>query len=155
MLCSQDVANAIGAALGTVSATIDTIEDLREEESLDEDEKEREERVKKARLELVAQVRELAISEAIRKGAVPSKVYIHTEEVVDVSYVANKLRVRVKAIGLLQDSSHMCHRGLPVIEDNPHWPYASAEDRERDNAANLPAPTVTGIYMYIYMYMYI
>lgn len=31
-----------------------------------------------------------------------------------------------------------------VAKDNPSWPYNSAEDREKDEAANLPRPQVEG-----------
>ena len=131
------MANAIGAALGTVGATVDTIESL--------DEGEGEEAVKKARLAILERARQRAISEALKKGAVRSEVYIHSEDVVDVAYVGNRLRVRVKAIGPLKDSlidQEMC----APVEDNPHWPFASAEDKERDMAAGLSTPLVEGVY---------
>ena len=112
------------------------------EEGAGEGQKEKDERMKKARLEVLEKARSRARSEAIRKGAVPSKVYIHSEDVVDVAYVSQKVRVKVKAIGPLRDSSELQEVARP--EDNPHWPYRSAEDRQRDEAAHLPAPQVEG-----------
>ena len=135
------MANAIGAALGTVGATVDSIESLEVEEGEKEGE---EERVKKARLAVLERVRERAISEAIQKGAIRSEVYIHSEDVVDVAYVAQKVRVRVKAIGPLRDSSQQ-NEVYATAQDNPHWPYASAQDRERDEVAKLLPPQVEGV----------
>ena len=138
---AQDVANAIGAALGTVGATVDSIESL----EVGEGEKEREEEsVKKARLDILKRARERAISEAVQREAIRSEVYIHSEDVVDVAYVAQKVRVRVKAIGPLRDSSQQTEVHT-AVQDNPHWPYASAQDRERDEAAKLLAPQVKGV----------
>ena len=136
----QDVANAIGAALGTVGATVDTIE------SLEEGGEGGEEAVKKARLAILERAREKAIAEAVRKGAIGSEVYVHSEDVVDVAYVSNRLRVRVKAIGPLGDGSRQGVVGTAPVEDNPHWPFVSAEDREKDIAAGLPVPRVEGLY---------
>ena len=136
------MANAIGAALGTVGATVDSIESLEVEEGEKEGE---EERVKKARLAVLERARERAISEAVQKGAIRSEVYIHSEDVVDVAYVAQKVRVRVKAIGPLRDSSQQ-NEVYTTAQDNPHWPYASAQDRERDEAAKLLPPKVEGVY---------
>lgn len=142
--CLQDVANAIGAALGTVGATVDTIESLELEKGGEgEGEKELEEKVKKARLGILERARERAISEAVKKGAIRSQVYIQSENVVDVAYVEKKLRVRVKAIGPLPDSTQQ-ERARVTVKDNPHWPYASAEDKEKDKAAKLAAPKVEG-----------
>lgn len=138
----QDVANAIGAALGTVGATVDSIESLVVGEGR---EGEREsERVKRARLDILRRARERAISDAIKKGAVASEVYIHSEDLVDVTYVQDKLHVRVKAIGPLRDSAS--ERMSFSVQDNPHWPFVSADDREKDSAANLPTPQVEGVF---------
>ena len=134
------MANAIGAALGTVGAIVDMIESL---ELGDGGEKE-EERIKRARLSLLERTRERAISDVVRKGAERSKVYIHSEDVVDVAYVANKVRIRVKAIGPLREGSERESVG-GAVEDNPHWPFASEEDRERDTAAGLLSPKVEGV----------
>ena len=139
----QDVANAIGAALGTVGATVDIIESLELEEGGEGEEgKEKEERAKRARLSILERAREQAISEAVKKGAVRSQVYIQSENVVDVAYVAKKVRVRVKAIGPLPDLNEQ--RVHVTVKDNPHWPYASAEDKEKDKAAKLTCPKVEG-----------
>ena len=35
-----------------------------------------------------------------------------------------------------------------AVDDNLHWPYASAEDEQRDNAAGLSAPQVEGMCVY-------
>lgn len=140
----QDVANAIGAALGTVGATVDIIESLELEENGEGVEgKEREERAKKARLSILERARERAISEAVKKGAIRSQVYIQSENVVDVAYVAQKVRVRVKAIGPLPDLTDR-ERVHVTVKDNPHWPYSSAEDKEKDEAAKLSPPKVEG-----------
>ena len=132
------MANAIGAALGTVGATVDTIESLDLGGRGGESE---EETMKRARLSLLERTRERAICEAVKRGAVRSEVYIHSEDVVDVAYVANKVRVRVKAIGPLREASE---RETVAVEDNPHWPFASEEDRGKDVAAGLPSPKVEG-----------
>lgn len=138
------MANAIGAALGTVGATVDIIESLELEEGGEGEEgKEKEERAKKARLRILERAREQAISEAVKKGAIRSQVYIQSENVMDVAYVAKKVRVRVKAIGPLPDLTEQ-ERVQVTVKDNPHWPYASAEDKEKDKAAKLAPPRVEG-----------
>ena len=142
----QDVANAIGAALGTVGATVDTIESLELTGEGGEAE------TKKARLMLLERTRERAISEVVRKGATRSEVYVHSEDVVDVAYVAGKVRVRVKAIGPLRVSSErevVCG----AVCDNPHWPFASEEDRERDLAVGLPSPNIEGVCVCLVCYV--
>ena len=161
----QGVANAIGAALGNVGAIVDTIESLEVEQREGEGEKEKEERIKELRLRILERARQRAISEVVRKGAVRSEVYIHSEDVIDVAYVENRVKVRVKAIGPLRDSpsqqdalvgveaegpacdsSSQQEGGVSsAVDDNPHWPYASGEDEERDNAAGLSAPQVEGV----------
>ena len=127
----QNVANAIGAAISAVGATVDAMQSVEKEEG-DED------RTERVKLNLLQQTRKKAISEAVRKGAVRSEVKIHSE---DVTYVAHKVRVRVKAVGPLQTGS----RNGSTVEDNPHWPFASAEDREKDLAAGLPSPQAEGM----------
>ena len=72
-------------------------------------------------------------------------MYIHTEEVVDIAYVAGMVRVRVKAIGPLHDTPVDEREVESLVPDNPHWPYASIEDKESDEAAGLPPPTVNGM----------
>ena len=133
------MANAIGAALGTVGATVDTIESL----DLGGRGGESEEETKRARLSLLERTRERAICEVVKKGVVRSEVYIHSEDVVDIAYVANKVRVRVKAIGPLREAAER-ETVSGAVEDNPHWPFASEEDREKDMAAGLPTPKVEG-----------
>ena len=132
----QNVANAIGAAISAVGATVDAMQ----MQSVEKEEGD-EERIERVKLNLLQQTRKKAISEAVRKGAVRSEVKIHSE---DVTYMANKVRVRVKAVGPLQSGSRngtMCG----TVEDNPHWPFASAEDTEKDLAAGLPSPQVEGM----------
>ena len=123
---------------------MDTIEDVTVSEGPPgETQKEREERVKKARLEALEKARGRARAEVISKGAVPSEVFIQSEDVVDVAYVARRVRVRVKAIGPLRDSLAPAEV-VVAVEDNPHWPYHSEEDRQWDQAAQLPTPHVEG-----------
>ena len=112
-----------------------------------------EEKIKKARLSLLERTREKAMSEAVRKGAVRSEVYIHSEDVVDVAYVANKVRVRVKAIGPLREGLER-EVVSGIVEDNPHWPFASEEDKEKDAAVGLPSPMVEGMHAHVFIFLY-
>lgn len=100
-------------------------------------------------------------------GANPDTVYIHSEEISDVTYMVDRVHVKVKAIGSLttQDPAVGVSRGpdkpshsgtknenvttstgteVEALEDNPLWPNSSAEDRDKDIAANLPPPQVQG-----------
>ena len=50
---------------------------------------------------------------------------------------------RERALGPLCDSSSQ--QESSAVKDNPHWPYASAGDEQRDRAAGLTAPQVEGV----------
>ena len=113
------MAGAIGAALAAVGATVDIVESVEGDDDVVQ--------------RLLQQMRERAIIEAVMKGAVHSEVKIHSENVVQVG---SKVRVSVKAIGPLAVGGE--------AEDNPHWPFASEEDRQKDLAAGLSCPKVEG-----------
>lgn len=116
------MAGAIGAALAKVGATIDSIEMVKSKAG-EEEEREKE--------EILQRSRDIAISEVEKKGAIPSKVYIYKEEVV---CSGKRVRVRIRAIGPLEE----VHSG--EVKDNPHWPFASEEERTMDQSAGLPDP---------------
>ena len=123
---------------------MDIIEEITVSEgSPKETQKEGEERIKNARLEVLEKVRGRARVEVISKGAIPSEVFIHSEDVMDMAYFSQRVRVRVKAIGPLRDSLGPVEV-VVAVEDNPHWPFHSEEHKQRDQAALLPTPRVEG-----------
>lgn len=83
----HDVANAIGAAIATVGATVDSIRDTSHISSA----------------EAIEQVKQEAIRKVIQDGAKPGSTKIVSIDVLPLQYMANKLRVVVLAIGELSD----------------------------------------------------
>ena len=92
-------------------------------------------------------------------GAVESTVQIHDHDVIEIAYVPNCLRVKVKAIGALDaipqeplsPPSPLAGPKAPPRKEqglkesiNPHWPNSSAEDAASDIAANLAPPNIQG-----------
>ena len=60
-------------------------------------------------------------------GAIPETVYIHSEDVSDVTYVSDRARVKVKAIGALTRSDiQTLHKvelmGIPSTSDTTSAP---------------------------------
>jgi DUF917 family protein len=80
-----DVANAVGAAISKVGGTVDIIQDVSEQSSA----------------EAIEKAKAMAIGRAVAAGAIKETVIIAELETYPISYVANKLRTIVKAIGEL------------------------------------------------------
>ena len=55
-------------------------------------------------------------------GAVPETVYIHSEEATDITYVVDRVRVKVKAIGVLTAAD------AQVVHNFRHEPTESPGD---------------------------
>ncbi|KAK8038346.1 d-amino acid hydantoin hydrolase (hydantoinase) [Apiospora phragmitis] len=81
----SDVANAVGAAISNVGGTVDVIQSVADQS------------IKEA----VERAKAMAIQRAIDAGAERDSVRVAEEESYPVTYVANKLRTVVKAIGKL------------------------------------------------------
>ncbi|KAK7954155.1 hypothetical protein PG996_015040 [Apiospora saccharicola] len=81
----HDVANAVGAAISNVGGTVDVIQSVADQS------------IKEA----VERAKAMAIQRAVDAGAERDSVRIAEEESYPVTYVANKLRTVVKAIGKL------------------------------------------------------
>ncbi|KAK7934873.1 d-amino acid hydantoin hydrolase (hydantoinase) [Apiospora marii] len=81
----HDVANAVGAAISNIGGTVDIIQSV-EDQSIKE---------------AVERAKAMAIQRAVDAGAERDSVRIAEEESYPVTYVANKLRTVVKAIGKL------------------------------------------------------
>ena len=74
----------------------------------------------------------------------------------EVTYVPDALRVRVKVIASLSDDTEPTEPSAPVppkalqeqepesIEqrDNPFWPYPSEQEKLQDEACGLSSPTI-------------
>ena len=84
----HDIANAIGAAIAKIGATVDTIKDASHLSSA----------------EAIELVKEEAIRDALRDGATPGTTQIVSVVVLPLQYMANKLRIVVRATGELSDS---------------------------------------------------
>ncbi|KAK8004505.1 Maintenance of ploidy protein mob2 [Apiospora arundinis] len=85
-----DVANAVGAAISNVGGTVDVIQSVADQSIR----------------EAVERAKAMAIQRAIDAGAERDSVRIAEEESYPVTYVANKLRTVVKAIGKLDTDLH-------------------------------------------------
>ncbi|KAK6848819.1 hypothetical protein PG995_012652 [Apiospora arundinis] len=85
-----DVANAVGAAISNVGGTVDVIQSVADQSIR----------------EAVERAKAMAIQRAIDAGAERDSVRIAEEESYPVTYVANKLRTVVKAIGKLETDLH-------------------------------------------------
>ncbi|KAK8017357.1 d-amino acid hydantoin hydrolase (hydantoinase) [Apiospora rasikravindrae] len=81
----HDVANAVGAAISNVGGTVDVIQSVADQSITD----------------AVERAKSMAIQRALDSGAERDSVRIAEEESYPVTYVANKLRTVVKAIGKL------------------------------------------------------
>lgn len=90
----HDVANAIGAAIASVGATVDSIKDTSHVSST----------------EAIEQVKQEAIEKVVQDGAKPDSTKIVSIDVLPLQYMANKLRVVVRATG---DLSEDCIQALP------------------------------------------
>ena len=100
-------------------------------------------------------------------GAIKSSLITHHYDVIEVAYVEARVRVQVKVIGTLSDAvvkpqpkprppSPDPDRA-PVVspaggrKDNPHWPFSSAEEAQRDRQAGLTPPTLRGAVCHMYV----
>jgi len=82
-----EVANAIGAAISQISGSIDGVYDV----------------ATKGRNNVITEVKEAAINEAIRAGAEAKTVEIVDLEEIPLAYLpSNAVRFRVKAVGQLK-----------------------------------------------------
>ncbi|RFU24482.1 hypothetical protein B7463_g11857, partial [Scytalidium lignicola] len=79
------VANAVGAAIAKVSGTVDTVENT----------------ASRSVVEVVEEIKLKAIARAVSQGAIESSVQIAEVDVMPLQYVANQLRVVIKAAGNL------------------------------------------------------
>ena len=97
-------------------------------------------------------------------GAIESSLITHHYDVIEVAYVEARVRVQVKVIGTLSDAvvkplprPPSPNGPVPVVpptggrEDNPHWPFSSAEEAQRDGQAGLTPPTLRGAVGHMYV----
>lgn len=105
----HDVANAIGAAIASVGATVDTIRDTSHINSAD----------------AIHEVKQEAIRKVIQEGAKPGSAKIAAIDVMPLQYMANKIRIVVRATGQLSEhyskhfSSYLKHN-LDRSEEKPN-----------------------------------
>ncbi|KAF8182301.1 Hydantoinase/oxoprolinase [Pholiota molesta] len=112
----HEVANAVGAAIASVSGEVDTIEILQG----------------RSLAEAVEQIKQRAIDEAIRTGAVRGSVGVVDVNILPVQYVTNQAtRIIVRAVGELgQDGS---------ITSKTFWMWID-DEAEADPVIRVPAP---------------
>ncbi|KAK7629740.1 hypothetical protein BKA81DRAFT_417195 [Phyllosticta paracitricarpa] len=84
----HDVANAVGAAVSKVGGVVDIIQSTDHQ----------------SQTEAAQKAKDLAIKRATEAGAIPSTITITEVDTLPVTYVANKLRTVVKAVGDLDVS---------------------------------------------------
>jgi DUF917 family protein/N-methylhydantoinase A/oxoprolinase/acetone carboxylase beta subunit len=142
-----DVANAVGAALGQVSGTVDHIVTIDREHP------------EESRAEKLKESKQLAIEAAVTAGADRSTVTIVEVTEVPVPYVGSTgvaSRMKVKAVGDLRGDSYgekVANKDIgtgrsvgegksQVIGDSPNWPFPSAHIESLDKEAGLSEPDV-------------
>lgn len=101
----HSVANAVGAAISKVGGTVDSIQSTAEQSAL----------------EIIEQAKTTAIERAVAAGALRETVYVAEVDAIPLQYVANQMRVIVKAVGELSPD------GLPLTNGS-----AEGEEKEGD-----------------------
>lgn len=110
----HDVANAVGAAISKVSGTIDTIQNTAD----------------RTQTEIIEEAKQMAIERAIAAGAKRETVVVAEVDALPIQYVANQLRVVVRAVGDLSDDATL-EDTLPV----------SDEEEDEDNVVEVEKAT--------------
>ena len=111
-----DVANAIGAAIAKVGATVDIIKDTSHLSSA----------------EAIEQVKEEAIKTVLREGATHGTTRIVSIDVLPLQYMANKLRIVVRAAGELSDT--YVQQKLPEFESTEGHEAAGTDESQQVGA---------------------
>lgn len=96
------VANAVGAAIAKVAGTVDAIQSTAD----------------RTTDQLLDQAKATAMERAVALGARPDSVYIADVDVIPLQYVANQVRVIVRAVGELSPGVQEEEAGVEDIEDN-------------------------------------
>ncbi|OJD29585.1 hydantoinase oxoprolinase [Diplodia corticola] len=94
----HDVANAVGAAVSKVGGVVDLVQSTEHQ----------------TQQEAIQRAKDLAIKRAMEAGAIPQTITITEIDSLPVSYVANKLRTVVKAVGELD----IARQPTPLEENN-------------------------------------
>ncbi|KAJ7584873.1 hypothetical protein C8J56DRAFT_137101 [Mycena floridula] len=105
------VANAIGAAIARVSATVDTVVSTLDQSTQ----------------AVLQQVSKTAVERAVANGAIKETVTIVEMDAIPLPYIANKLRIIIKAIGDFDFAKSS------VLDSQIHIPPSEAENIEDKN----------------------
>ncbi|KKA17496.1 hypothetical protein T310_8566 [Rasamsonia emersonii CBS 393.64] len=124
----HSVANAVGAAISKVGGTVDSIQNTSQQSVS----------------EIVEQAKALAIERAVAAGASRETVYVAEVDTMPLQYVANQVRVIVRAVGELSPDGFPANIAAGTSEDDGETDedmYTEAEkDRSaRDGAEEAPA----------------
>jgi N-methylhydantoinase A/oxoprolinase/acetone carboxylase beta subunit len=124
----HSVANAVGAAISKVGGTVDSIQNTSQQTVS----------------EIVEQSKTLAIERAVAAGASRETVYIAEVDTMPLQYVANQVRVIVRAVGELSADSLPVANGASSEEDETDEDvYIEGEkDRSAQNGDDAPAMDV-------------
>ena len=94
------VANAVGAAVAKLSSTLDVIRHTDNGRSPSEDQN------------ITRSNVEIAIHDCIKRGALRESISIITQDLLSLSYVSNKIRIVVQAVGDLNPNATASNEGL-------------------------------------------
>ncbi|TID16830.1 hypothetical protein E6O75_ATG09596 [Venturia nashicola] len=116
----HDVANAVGAAISQVGGTVDIVQDTTDQT------------VPQA----LQHAKEMAIERAVAAGALKSSVQIAEVEAIPLTYVTNRVRTIVKAVGDLDTNFHASNE---EAVDNSVQDGDEDEHVEKDRAPKVQA----------------
>lgn len=114
-----DVANAVGAAISGVGGVVDVIQDVSGVSAV----------------QAIDTAKEMAIQRAIDAGAVRDSVIVAEVESYPISYISNKLRTIVKAVGTLDADM----RPEPLDDDNDDEDLGDDPETAKEFAVKVPA----------------
>ena len=115
----HDVANAIGAAIANVGATVDTIRDTSHIGSA----------------VVIDEVKQEVVQKAIQDGANPESTKIAAIEVMPLQYMSNKMRILMRATGQLSERRSQ-HSSLDLKFD-----HSRSEEEPHDDMPDASPPT--------------
>ncbi|KAF3490740.1 hydantoinase [Arthroderma uncinatum] len=98
----HSVANAVGAAMSKVGGTVDSIQSTAE----------------KAVSQVIEEAKATAIEKAVASGAIRETVFLAEVDAIPLQYVANQVRVIVRAVGELSPGGVPTVNGMQAGEDD-------------------------------------
>ncbi|KAL2007497.1 hypothetical protein VTN00DRAFT_8935 [Thermoascus crustaceus] len=115
----HSVANAVGAAISKVGGTVDSIQSTAEQSAV----------------EIIEQAKATAIERAVAAGALRETVYVAEVDAIPLQYVANQMRVIVKAVGELSPDGLPSANGAAEGEEDEGDEEIYAVEADKDKAA--------------------